>query len=413
MASKCLDLHVVRPTVQQISRRLISIAHNEGLALDAPTAERLVEQSGHDLRQVVNAMQFMHAGADRGTTGGWAAKDSQVMLTPFEVARIVLTAVESRHMSIADRLDGFFVDYDMLPLLMQENYVIATERGAEAALEKFKRVAIASEDFVFSDQLNVKIRKENSWSLLVDMGVFCLLDPAYQCKGYLGRANFPSWFGRNSAQTKSKRLLNELQLRLNTACSSSICAPTTLKTSGYIDALSRHLVEPLRAADGGGDVAKECAQTTIRRLEEYSLEREHLVEHIPRFTLKAESRPYEALKPAVKSAFTRTYTAVKQKQRAPGGANKGKGRSRDKQDSAADAMNAAEEGADAEDAGPLRDEAEMESGNEGDSADEVDSLLKQKQTKGGRGSKASKTPTSTRGASSSSRGRRGGKAKTA
>ncbi|CDJ44854.1 methyltransferase domain-containing protein, putative [Eimeria tenella] len=106
-----------------------------------------------------------------------------------------------------------------------------------------------------------------------------ILRSVHKVNGFIPRVNFPSWLGRNSTQTKNKRLFSELLLQLlkTPSAGSSVGA---LKLSGYLDALYTMAVAPL-AHEGD-------AQETVKRLGVYGLRREHLVDHMQSLMLKKQ-----------------------------------------------------------------------------------------------------------------------------
>jgi len=56
LVNYCYDLKFQRPSTEAILRRLSLIAADQGLTLEPVTLGRLIEASGHDLRQVVNLL---------------------------------------------------------------------------------------------------------------------------------------------------------------------------------------------------------------------------------------------------------------------------------------------------------------------------------------------------------------------
>lgn len=90
LANHCYDLRVKRPTKSQIASRLVNIAAQEGLQVDSNAAEMLVEQSGNDIRQAINALQMWryskHSLAYNDIKGSMSRieKDKVLRQTPFD-----------------------------------------------------------------------------------------------------------------------------------------------------------------------------------------------------------------------------------------------------------------------------------------------------------------------------------------
>eukprot|EP00922_Rhytidocystis_sp_ex-Travisia-forbesii_P042102 GHVS01062868.1.p1 GENE.GHVS01062868.1~~GHVS01062868.1.p1 ORF type:complete len:124 (-),score=14.25 GHVS01062868.1:690-1061(-) len=91
-------------------------------------------------------------------------KDKQVMATAFDIATQLLQGSTAKQLNIGQKIDAFFVDYDILPLLMQEGYINsigsgwrnADENTQNAKLEALKK---CSQDFVQADIISTTLRK--------------------------------------------------------------------------------------------------------------------------------------------------------------------------------------------------------------------------------------------------------------
>jgi replication factor C subunit 1 len=133
LANHCFDLKVKRPTKQQIAARLVSIAQKEGMTVDTNAAEMLVEQVGNDIRQAVNSMQMWRASSDRMQYADMKdsmhriEKDKVLRQTSFDACMQILGGARSG--SLEDRYNSFFIDYSLVPLLIQQNYVDSAKSG--------------------------------------------------------------------------------------------------------------------------------------------------------------------------------------------------------------------------------------------------------------------------------------------
>merc|ERR1711913_110594 len=75
-----------------------------------------------DIRQIINQVQFFGAMALHGKGG---EKDAQVMLSPFDACARLLTGTDTggKALDFKKRMDMFFIDTDLMPLMVQENYL--------------------------------------------------------------------------------------------------------------------------------------------------------------------------------------------------------------------------------------------------------------------------------------------------
>ena len=132
LTNHCFDLRVRRPTKQQIAQKMIVIAHKEGLQVDSNAAEMLVEQAGNDIRQVLNCLQMWRAQSqvvrfnEMKDRMGSIEKDKILRQTPFDACQTILGGNKT---PFNDRYSSFFIDYSLVPLLVQQNYIESSKNG--------------------------------------------------------------------------------------------------------------------------------------------------------------------------------------------------------------------------------------------------------------------------------------------
>ena len=138
------------------------------------------------------------------------------MINNFDAAHRLLNHgqknLNEKYPSFASKMDLFFIDYDLIPLLVQENYLYAL--GERKSLEDIEKMADAADFMSLGDEINRQVRTNQDWSLLPNLGFASAIAPTLIIKGSLFYPRFPEWLGKNSSQRKSKRLLRELKLAL-------------------------------------------------------------------------------------------------------------------------------------------------------------------------------------------------------
>lgn len=67
----------------------------------------------------------------------------------------------------------FFIDYDLIPLLIHENYL--TQHSTDA--KTIDNMAESADSIAFGDVLNNKVRGGQEWSLLGAMGQASTIHP--------------------------------------------------------------------------------------------------------------------------------------------------------------------------------------------------------------------------------------------
>lgn len=128
LVNHCLDMKINRPNKINIVKRLCFIANKEGLQLDPNAAEVLVEQSGNDIRQAINTLQLYKQNFTYSAMKSLMSscdKDKVLRQTPFDSCGGILSAKGD----VVERYNSFFVDYSLVPLLVQQNYIDSARNG--------------------------------------------------------------------------------------------------------------------------------------------------------------------------------------------------------------------------------------------------------------------------------------------
>lgn len=231
LSNYCLDLRFRRPDARQVIPRVSQIAQNEGIYLGPNAVEELVHITGGDIRQILTLLWSFKAGhaeckeplvLDFDTSKHSSKKD--VDRGPFEVLPNLLGGAYNSE-SLGDRVESYFVDSSMVPLMIHENYLKCRPSGARHVpagiktnfyLRKCTDVAscmsAAADSISEGDIIDSVIRGSNQeWSLAPLHAVISTCLPAYYMHGGLNsRIEFSSWLGNNSKQGKNMRLLSQL-----------------------------------------------------------------------------------------------------------------------------------------------------------------------------------------------------------
>eukprot|EP00939_MAST-03C_sp_MAST-3C-sp1_P001712 g1712.t1 len=295
LRSVCLGLPFRRPNRASIAKRMQAVARSEGLLIEDSAMEALVEGVGNDIRQVLNALQMMsrrHVGGG-GKGGGQQqqpvrysemktrlqaiSKDSILRMTAFTGAQEIFN---TRSAPLNKRYESFFVDYSLIPLMVQENYpsVLANARGSDQS-EKVERMCRAAEAVANSDMLSASTGGTMNWSLLKYQAALNV-EAAFHANGFCGQVNFPAWFGKYSKRNGRRRLLRELSTHMSGSGVSASCGPNALRLDNYMHALRAALMSPLIAKGQDG------IEAALEGLRVYGLSREDLMEKMPEFEIQ-------------------------------------------------------------------------------------------------------------------------------
>ena len=218
LANYCYDLKFVHPDKRMISLRLSEICKKENIQYELNALEYLCEICGNDIRQIINYIELWTRthknikfndlnGKDQKIQG----KDEIVMLTNFDAAKELLNS-KSRFLPYRYLLDLYFIDYDLIPLLIQENYLFTfSSKNYINKREELENISLAADLISESDIIDKKIRINMDWRLLADRGLLGCCTICKLNKGFVPFPKFPEALGKISSLNKINRETYELK----------------------------------------------------------------------------------------------------------------------------------------------------------------------------------------------------------
>ena len=121
-----------------------------------------------------------------------AMKD--IRMNPFEACKLVFSSEQSdkKPRSMIDKMDLFFADYSLMPLLVQENYLkvypsnLKGNTKKEKDLHHLQLLTESIESMCNSDAIGKLVRQQN-WALLPAQAIFATVVPGEKLSGQIGR----------------------------------------------------------------------------------------------------------------------------------------------------------------------------------------------------------------------------------
>ncbi|XP_020100068.1 replication factor C subunit 1 [Ananas comosus] len=314
LVNYCMLLNFRKPTKQQMAKRLIQIASAEGLQVNEIALEELADRVNGDMRMALNQLQYMSLTEsvikydDIRERLLNSSKDEDI--SPF-TAVDKLFGFNGGKLRMDERIDLSMSDPDLVPLIIQENYINyrpTTIGKDENGVKRMKLLAQAAESIADGDIVNVQIRRYRQWQLSQASSFASSIIPAALMHGNRetlepGERNFNrfgGWFGKNSTMGKNLRLLEDVHVHILASQEANLNRET-LRVD-YFTLLLRQLTHPLRAMSK--DVAVE---KVVEFMDNYSLTQEDFDTVLELSKFQGHPNPMDGIPPAVKAALTKAY----------------------------------------------------------------------------------------------------------
>jgi len=218
LANYCYDLKFVHPDKRTISIRLAEICKKENISCELNALDYICEICGNDIRQIMNFIELwarthktIKFSDLTGSGQKMEGKDEVVMLTNFDAAKELLNS-KSKSLPFRSLLDLYFIDYDLIPLLIYENYLSTfPSQNYKSQTEELESISLAADCISESDVLDKKIRTNMDWRLLADRGLIGCCTICKINKGFVPFPKFPEALGKISSLNKIKRETTELK----------------------------------------------------------------------------------------------------------------------------------------------------------------------------------------------------------
>ena len=272
LKNACLHLKFHRPTKSTIATAIMGIAKKEGIAVVKADLETMCEEGGNDIRSILNTLDFRRSASNVADS----KKDASLRLDAFSATQRLMALKKLR---MVDSENLVYVDYSMIPLMVQEAYA-----HASLTVDELER---ASEQLSHGDLIQTATWKTQDWSLL-PLHVANTVSVVKTVSGPAPFNIFPQILGKMSKKSKHARYIEILARKERVSMSAMRLT--------YADPLQTILVTPLLAE-------KPNIGFAVDGLVKRGWDRDDLLEHLPAVL----SNPME-IPTKVKGAITREFT---------------------------------------------------------------------------------------------------------
>lgn len=324
LVNYCQLLSFRKPTKQQIAKRLSEVANAEGLKVDGNALAELAERVNGDIRMALNQLQYMSLSM---STINYADVKQRLLsnaknedISPFTAVEKLL-GFNGGRLKMDERIDLSMSDPDLVPLLIQENYMNYKPNWVgkdDDGMKRMNLIARAAESIGDGDIINVQIRRYRQWQLSQTSSLSSCIIPAALLHGQRevfsqGERNFcrfSGWLGKNSTMGKNVRLLEDLHVHL-LASSASNLGRETLRAD-FLTLLMKRLAYPLRELP-----KDEAVKKVVELMDTYSISMEDFDTIVELSKFQGHRNPLDGIAAPVKAALTKAYKQSKTLKRTP------------------------------------------------------------------------------------------------
>lgn len=269
----CTCIQFQKPALDEIYRYIVNITNKELLEIDDQKLINMIK-SCFDIRHILNQIDFY-----RNNISSSNQSLTSTELTIFEITKNIM----SSSFKIEEKYNAYFLEPEMIPLMIQENYVT-----------NFHNKYNAPHHISDMELFDATVHKEMKWELS-PYTAFSAINATYQ----INKTSFPTftkYLGNLSHHNSIKNQLNSLSIKLK------IYASIRLDYLSYIAII---LFSPLTQKDS---LEKEDIQNFIYRVKSMKLENDEIKNLFNTFPItEYESFKYESIPTKVKSAITREF----------------------------------------------------------------------------------------------------------
>lgn len=268
----CLDIKFNRPVKSTIASALLKVTKAEKIEITKLDLETLCEKNGNDIRSILNNLEFY--GND--TLESKNDKDANLRLDLFSATQRL---IGNKKLSLDDAAQLVFVDYNMVPLMVQEAYINSSRNSLEDACK-------AAEFISCGDIMDKRIHRTHDWNLLPHY-VQSIVSAAKTVSGPAPFQIFPAWLGKNSKRLKHTRYIDDLSSKL-------FCSNDSFRLD-YAEPLQNMLLNPLKSD-------KPDIKTAIKNMDQMRFTRDDIMDNLQEIMFEKIE-----LATKTKTAFTREY----------------------------------------------------------------------------------------------------------
>ncbi len=126
LANYCFDLRFYKPRIEQVRSALMSVCFKEGIKVTSELLDQIIIGCNYDIRQCLHNLSMWSSNSKSMTANESTKSDIEramkdTKMNPFEACKQVFSCDPEKVKTVNDKMEFFFTDYSLMPLLVQGN----------------------------------------------------------------------------------------------------------------------------------------------------------------------------------------------------------------------------------------------------------------------------------------------------
>lgn len=198
----CLDIKFSKPAISEIFKFIKNIVIQEKINIKETQIMELIENDNNDIRNILNNLQLL----SYSKTNHCIQNKDLTQLNLFEMTNIMF----SKGCENYEKYRTFWLDSDIIPLMVHENYINNISKQKCEALQ-LELLSSASDCVTNIDIFDSKVEMIN-WELMPYVAYNTIQATSY-CTSR-SKINFSSFLGKTSKKGKNKKTTLEVSNKL-------------------------------------------------------------------------------------------------------------------------------------------------------------------------------------------------------
>lgn len=198
----CFDIKFTKPQTMEIFKFICDVVKKEKIRIKETHIRDIIENANNDIRNILNNIQLLSC----CKSDEFRKNKDLTQLNLFEMTNIML----SKSNEIQDKYKTFWLESDILPLMVHENYINNISKY-KCEAQQLEKISSAINCISNMDLLDSKVEMVN-WELTPYVAMNTI-QAASHCT-LRSKINFTSLLGKISKKGKNKKTLNEMNNKL-------------------------------------------------------------------------------------------------------------------------------------------------------------------------------------------------------